>query len=147
MIFKIKHVAIYFGLALLVTPAISHGGASGPTLERMNAMSNVQKTLKQLRPALSDPSSNKAEIDAAFVELRTLGDHLPKLFQEKHMMDMSEALPKIWSSPEAFADEIEFYNLQIDKAEAAVGGDPKLMMQEIAKTCQSCHTQFREKKK
>ena len=144
MTFNNNLIAIFIGLALLSTPAISHGRASGPTLERMNAMSDIQKTLKRLKPALENASANNVEIEKAFDELRTFGSALSTLFEENHMIEMSEALPKIWSSPETFAVEIEFYNMQIDKAAAT--NDPRLAMREISKGCQSCHTQFREKK-
>jgi len=143
-----KHKKIAFSIAItlaLTTGATTHSGATGPTLVRMNAMSQVQTAVKQLKLALASPKSNGPQINEAFNKLRTFGEELPQLFKTEHMTSMSEASPTIWSEPDDFGIEIEVYNNQIEQAVEMIDSNPNAIMKVIAKSCQSCHTKFREK--
>jgi len=141
-----KLATIVFAISLVSSPATSHGGADGATLVRMDAMTEIQTTLKKLKSALSPAAFSQTDVEAAFEDLRTFGSALPALFDENHMPHVSEASPTIWQNKKDFAAEIEIFNSSVEAAAGKVVGTPQQVLRIIGKGCQSCHTNFRVKK-
>lgn len=124
----------------------AHGGAKGPTKVRMDAMVSTKDSLSQLRAATNGAEIDRTAALQSLEELRTFAAALPELFEEKHLPEMSEALPGIWEDPEQFDAEIRFFNQQVDLAQSQLADDPDRVLRTVAAGCASCHDKFREKK-
>lgn len=136
-------------LALLATIAmstatLSHNGATGPTLVRMNAMTDMQKSIKSIATSIKSGNQEPDELSSAIDTLIAIGENLPALFSENHLSATSQASPKIWSDPAGFQLEIDLFNQNLFAAKAEFEASSYATgMKALAASCKSCHTAFR----
>jgi len=137
-------VALVLTVCAMISPAVSHNGAMGPTLERMNAMTDLQKAIKSIALNIKSGNIDTSKLKASIDSLKKTGERLPALFLENHLPPASEASPKIWTDPEGFVAQIELFNQKLRSAETEFdAGDLASGMKELAASCKGCHTAFR----
>lgn len=134
------------GLLALPSLVFAHGGATGATKERMDAMAATKDSLNQLRSATSSRPVNDELAMSALNDLQAFSAELPSLFEEKHLPKVSEALPGIWENAEQFDAQIRFFDAQLSLAKSQLDDAPEKVLRTVAAGCASCHDKFREKK-
>lgn len=138
-------------VAMIIIPAglvAAHEGASGATRARMEAMTDMGRTLKYLSTAmrkgdmLDDP-----EVALRIEILRQKADTLPSLFANREIPDVSEASPAIWDQPEQFGTEVTAFQDVVDALAAAhengSKSDARSALRQVATACSGCHQVFR----
>jgi len=138
-------------LAAFATSVWAHGGATGIVKERMDLMSALGSSMKQLSKIIRKKIPYKAE------EVREIAkkieahadENMTKLFPKGSLKKPSEAKPEIWQDWAAFkelskrlAGEARALN-----AAANASGPPVAAIRALGKTCTACHKDFRSKKK
>ena len=124
---------------------LGHEGVTGIVKERMDAFKKSQGDLKALHGAARQNDfavvASKAEELAAWASVMT--DYFPEGSGGKP----SEASPEIWSDPEGFnARAASFLIASEQMIAAASSQDSEAVgsgLTALAKTCKSCHQQFR----
>ena len=137
---------IITGLALSLSgAAIAHSGATGIVKERMDrfkaSKENIAAIKRHLRAGETKPIVNLAD------EIADWARQMPDYFPTDSGGKPSEASPKIWLdfnglTTAAKANEMAALAL----ADSARMGDIKTIMSALkatAKTCKSCHSEFR----
>ena len=137
-----------FATALAGT-AFAHSGATGVVKTRMDAMSEIAKSMK----AIGAMMKGQVQFDAKVAETGALGiakhaDHIPKLFPEGSNKKPSEALPAIWKDWDRFTEiaadmgtksrALATASAQAERIEAI-----RAPFGALAKTCKACHSDFR----
>lgn len=142
---------ISIGTVGAFTMANAHGGATGIVKERMMLMEDVGKAMKQI----SAMFKGKAPYDGPEVARlsgvihKRGGDHLTKLFPAGSLDAPTEALPEIWQQWERFAVMAQQLTDAAKGLEVAATAERPQAMKAfvtLAKTCSTCHTDFRKKK-
>ena len=138
---------------LLPSWASAHGGATGIVKERMDAMKEMGDTMK----VMGDMVKGKRPFEAdAFAEgAKIVSKHspmIPSLFPEGSGGGASEALPKLWKEWEQFEEMSRRTAEEADKlGELSVNGAASRSLKKqfikLGKSCKSCHTDYRKKKK
>ncbi|WP_417670022.1 c-type cytochrome [Roseibium sp.] len=130
--------------------AMAHGGAKGIVKERMDAMGDLAKTMKQVGGMLRgkvpyDPT----EIAQAAERLKQHGgSEMTKLFPDGSLEAPSEAKPEIWANWqkfEAFANDLSEKAGALKAASMDQSAVPAAFGA-VGKTCKACHEEFRLKK-
>ncbi|MEJ8474631.1 c-type cytochrome [Roseibium algae] len=152
-----------FGLiassSLVVKDVSAHGGATGIVKQRMDAMSEMARSMKTIGGMVRSKTPYDAEAvrkAAAYMELHG-GTELTKLFPEGSLMKPSEAKPDIWQDWETFkaqADDLKNSAAVLKDMSgnglASLGADGVLSVRQafaaVGKTCSACHQKFRIKK-
>lgn len=148
-----KHFIVVTALAIaLGGTAFAHTGATGIVKERMDAMSDIGKSMKTIGAFLKGERPYDASVTKAAAE--TIGGHakhVPHLFPKGSTKKPSEALPAIWEDWKQFttiAADMEAAAKAL--AEAADGAKDangiKPMFASLGQTCKACHQKFRLKK-
>lgn len=131
--------------------ALAHKGAMGVVKERMDLMDQIGKDMKSLKKIVN----NKKRFAPDQIELHAesmakASRHILKLFPEGSLQQPTESLASIWEDWERFSRLTETLTLESEKLKqsASSGNRPQVIQQfrTVAKTCRSCHTDFRKKK-
>ena len=133
----------------LTGAAYAHSGATGIVKKRMDAMSDIGKSMKALGAFIKgEKAYNSATVKAAAQTIGTHAKMIPHLFPEGSNKKPSEALPAIWSDWTGFtaiAMEMETaagaLATAADSATDAAGIRPAFGS--LGKTCKGCHQKFR----
>lgn len=85
--------------------ALAHSGATGVVKERMDAMDEMGKAMKQLTPMMRGKTEYDPEVvrSAADTMIRHAGSQMTELFPEGSNGHPSEALDAIWENWEEFS--------------------------------------------
>lgn len=142
-----------FSLLTLSVPfvASAHSGASGVVKERMDAMVSVGDAMKKITAMFKrqTPYDAKELARLSAVIANQGGSKLTKMFPEHSLDKPTEALPRIWER----WDRFETLAMQLsERAITLEGAAPQMMpnammsFMGLAKTCNDCHTEFRNNK-
>ncbi len=148
---KLGGVAVAMGLSVAVVYA--HGGATGIVKQRMDAMENIGDHMKLIGEMLRGNSPYDTQKIAASAQMigKASGKELTVLFPEDSLMHPTEASPDIWSNWEKFSQYSDELRQAAEGVVAAAdeGAEKEVVASEfgrLARTCKSCHEQFRTKK-
>lgn len=141
-------------LALVFWPDTSiqaHEGATGVVKERMRMMKSMAEGTK----GMADMLKGKTSIEAAWIagQAEAIAHDAAKLvdlFPEGSLKHPSEALPEVWQDNKRFvALSAQLASTAKSLGEEARKGDISRIasaFSKVAKTCKSCHSDFRKKK-
>ena len=130
----------------------AHGGATGIVRERMDSMVLIGKSMKALSAFVRGQRElNQSEISAAGQAIADqAGSALLAQFPAGSLSAASEARPEIWQDFQSFtalANELQTAAQAVAAWQPGDGLQPLTSnFNRMAKTCQSCHKQFRVKK-
>lgn len=131
--------------------ANAHSSATGVVKERMMLMEDVGKSMKGIAGMIKGKapydSSEIARLSGIIQERG--GDHLTKVFPAGSLDAPTEALPAIWSQWDRFSDLAAQLSIKAEALQKSSSAEKPVVMQAfggLAKTCSTCHTDFREKK-
>ncbi len=144
-------LALLFVLVLAPSHAHAHEGAQGIVKDRMMAMENVGKAMKNLAQMVQGKLPYKAEeITAHALTIKShAGSSLTELFPENSLQKPTAALPVIWQKWEQFTNLANRMSETADKLAQAPGPKSptlKTDFKSLAKVCRDCHSTFRQKK-
>jgi cytochrome c556 len=128
--------AIGFAVAATTTAALSHSGASGVVLERMNGMTAIRDLMRELSPMMqgSTPYDPIRVSEAGYVIASHSGKNMRALFPNGSLKGVTYAKPNIWSEWEEFStlsNELRAY------AEALSKAAPKGLEPAVAETSET----------
>src|SRR5215210_3760577 len=118
---------LLLGAALLLagSPAQAHEGATGIVKERMDAMEDMAKAMKEIRRRML-ANRDLPGIASEAARIGALGERLPELFRPGSNGRPSEALASVWQQWPKFQAEAERLVQETGKlARSAASGDPK----------------------
>ena len=137
----------------LLPQAHAHSGAKGIVKVRMDSMKEMGDVMK----VMGDMVKGKRPFErSAFHQgAKTVAEHSPKIpehFPEGSSGGVSEALPKLWKEWDDFKSIAERTTQEAIKLGELSEGDAdrrSLTKQfvKLGKSCKSCHTDYRKKKK
>lgn len=129
--------------------AFSHSGATGIVKHRMDAMSDIAKSMKAIGAMIKGQAGFDADtVKTAATSIAEHAERIPELFPEGSTKKPSEALPAIWEDWTGFTSIAKDMGTQ-DKALAAAADGASQIDQikspfgALAKTCKACHSDFR----
>ena len=140
-------LAALFGL-FFVSMALSHEGANGIVLERMKAMSAMEKHMKAIGSQLLgkepfNPVDVLRQVEALHKYCHNMGEMFPAGSSSPH----SYAKAAVWEQPKAFHEEMTRLHQASERLVAAASGGDKIQtlaaFRQTAATCKSCHELFR----
>ncbi|OMH31755.1 cytochrome c [Motiliproteus sp. MSK22-1] len=155
LFYVIRTLSVFLLLSVTVVPSwvYAHGGATGVVKERMDAMSAMGDAME----IMGDMVKGKRPFESsAFLEgAKAVIDHSAKitvLFPEGSLSAKSEALPKLWTEWDQFVVMVKRTEKEADKLAALAenGSDSRALKKQfvkLGKSCKSCHTDYRKKKK
>lgn len=127
----------------------AHSGATGMVMKRMEMMKSMGESMKEMAGMFRGKAPYSAErIKELASDMASHSEHIPMMFPKGSNKKPSEAKLNVWSDAEGFNKsslELKTYA----EALAATSGDQagaKVAFGDVAKTCKSCHTEYREKK-
>jgi cytochrome c556 len=136
-------------ILLVALPASAHEHATGIVKERMVAMENVAKAMKEIRRRI-EGKGDLAGIVPYAARIGAMAKMLTQLFPSGSSTPPSEALPTIWQRWPAFQAEAVRLDQESGKlGQAAASGDAKslaLQYRVVSEVCSDCHREFRSKK-
>ena len=157
-VFNAAIIAAFFAVA--TASAFAHDGATGVVKERMELMENLGKTMKSFSRIIKGRDKYEAEklVDIARQLKLHGGFSLTKLFPDASLMKPSNATPAIWqdwynflSLAETLSSEAAHLEKDLLSNSRTTGQENsaaiKQSFKKIARTCSSCHRDFRKKKK
>jgi len=134
---------------LYQTGAFAHAGATGMVMKRMEMMKTMGTSMKEMAGMFRGKAPYDAErIKTMASDMASHSEHIPMMFPKGSDKKPSEAKMTIWTDAEGFKKsslELKTYA----EALASASGDQaaaKIAFGDVAKTCKSCHTDYREKK-
>ena len=148
---KLKAIAhglfVTFTLSLSSPPAaLAHKGATGIVKERMDKFKASEKATKRIKKALSRGDTAVVVAEAKF--LMSWAREMESFFPKSSNQPPSEAKDEIWLQWDDFVGAIQSFD---DAAQALIDDaarqDPRTVswaFKEMARSCKSCHQQFRE---
>lgn len=137
-------------LALAAGGAAAHKGATGIVKQRMDAMKSMADATKAVKAELGKGAGYDAAVvifHAGAIETHA-GQDLVALYPKGSDGHPSEAKPKIWSEPAAFATAAETLKLRAQALAAAAksGTPPNAEFKALLQACAACHKSFRVKR-
>ena len=139
---------VFAALALsLSSPpaALGHKGAMGTVKERMDKFEASEKATKRIKQALSQGNTSVVMAEAEF--LVSWAREMESYFPENSNQPPSEAKNEIWLQWDDFVGAIQtFDNASGALLDTAATEDPRTIgvaFKEMARSCKSCHQQFR----
>lgn len=104
---RIWTIAVF--AALIGAAALAHGGATGIVKDRMDGMSAMGRTVKELTPMMRRQTPFDADRvrEAADVMIIHAGEHMTRLFPEGTGGKPSAALPMLWKKWDEFEELAE----------------------------------------
>lgn len=146
-------VALLINTTLTPSQVQAHGGATGIVKERMDAMTAMGDAME----IMGDMVKGKRQLNVeAFVEgAEIISKHsaeITELFPKGSGGGKSEALPNLWQEWDQFEAIAKRAQREADQLNRlAVSGnnnrDLKMQFIKLGKSCKSCHTDYRKKKK
>lgn len=130
----------------------AHSGATGIVKKRMDAMSDIGKNMKVIGTMLKGEANfDGMAVKTSASAIASHAKEMPQLFPEGSNDKPSEALPSVWEKWDSFtAIALELEKAASQLAEVASSAqsvnDIKPPFLGVAKTCKSCHEDFRLKK-
>lgn len=146
-------ISLCLSTALLPSFASAHSGATGIVKERMDSMKEMGDTMKVMGDMVKGKRPFQVE---AFVEgSKVVSKHSPNIpsqFPEGSGGGKSEALPRLWKEWDQFEAMAKRTTEEAEKlGELSMNGaDPRSLKKQfikLGKSCKSCHTDYRKKKK
>ncbi len=129
--------------------AYSHSGATGIVKHRMDAMSDIAKSMKAIGAMIKGETGfDAAVVKSAASSIAGHAERIPELFPEGSMDKPSEALPSIWEDWAGFTSIAKDMGREAKELAAAADGASqidqiKAPFGALAKTCKACHSDFR----
>lgn len=141
-------LALILAVSIGVTPSLTHTGATGVTKERMDAMVDMGRTLKQLRQHMREGDLMVAVGVPALIEQLSLeAQSIVHKFMVRDLPDISEASPAIWDDAEGFKQITELFNTDMEVLlKAYESGDEATTIAALRKvsiSCNDCHDEYR----
>ena len=149
-------LTIVLGLVVITSTGVNaHMGASGIVKQRMDAMSEMGDAMKAMGDMVKGKQAFVPETITGYAEVLekhsgTLLDYFPDTDESRHGKE-TEALPKIWESWERFEELSNKFVMSVSelKKGAANGLDKRsfrILYSKTAKSCSSCHDDYRRPK-
>lgn len=138
-----------FAIAFVVLGAQAHEGAAGIVAERMDAMEEMGRQMKQVaRQLRSSQPPDAAQVQSAGQILAGLAQSLPEHFPKGSNAPPSDALPDIWTDWSGFtaiAGNLQAASQRLTEAAAGNGAKSALSgaFAGMTEACAACHEQFR----
>jgi len=139
--------------ALAPSGVYAHGGATGIVKERMDAMSAMADAMEVMGDMVKGkrPLKREAFVDGSNVVAEHSAE-ITGLFPEGSSGGKSDALSKLWQQWGQFEAMAKRTQNEADKLGELSGnsGDNrslKVQFIKLGKSCKSCHTDYRKKKK
>lgn len=136
-------------LTLIAGAALSHQGATGIVLERMEAMTALSDAMKIAVPmARGETAHDGPALAAAAAEMAEIARQIPGHFPEGSGGHPSEAAPSIWETPAAFealaGDLARSAEALARMAQSGEGDDDLLAaVRAVGATCAACRRSYR----
>jgi cytochrome c556 len=135
---------------VIASLASAHEGATGVVKERMDAMTEMGKQLKEISHRVAT-NRNLASIAEIAMRIDATAAKIPALFPAGSSVGVTDAMPAIWQRWDEFTTKAD----ALGKAAAALAaasasGDTKLISARavaLGDACVACHDLFREKKR
>lgn len=131
--------------ALIGTAAFAHQGATGIVKERMDAMSELGKSMKALAGAIKASDAAEIKTLAQAIEKHG-GQSMLEQFPNGSLSKVSEATPAVWQDWEGFS-KLAFQLEAQAQSLAANPGKAEAIFAQLGNTCKACHKDYRIKKK
>lgn len=133
-------------LSVAASAALAHSDVKNPAvLVRMEAMKEIAANMKALTGMARGDVAFDAEIVAGRMEeIAARAAEVPKLFEAPETDPASEAKPEIWTNYPEFTKAASA--LQEAALAGATAGDEFDLgdaLTNVAQTCKSCHTSFK----
>ncbi|MGI9484228.1 MAG: c-type cytochrome [Hyphomicrobiales bacterium] len=131
---------------------LAHSGATGIVKKRMDAMSDIGKNMKTIGTMLKGEAAFDGEaVKASASVIAGHAKEIPHLFPEGSNEKPTEALPSVWDKWDEFtaiASDLESAAGRLAEVASSAGDVSEIKKQflGVAKTCKSCHEDFRLKK-
>ena len=143
------HTLLGAALLLAAMSAQAHEGATGIVKERMDAMEDMAKAMKEIRRRML-ANRDLRGIASEAARIASAAQRLPQLFPPGSNGGPSEALPSVWRQWPKFQAEAERLVQETGKlAQSAASGDPKevaAQYRSAGQVCLDCHETFRAKR-
>lgn len=141
-----RRVWLFAALSVCAAAAFAHSGVQNPAvMARMHLMSSIAEATK----VLGQMASGKTAFDTnraaqAQAQLRTLSGDVAAAFAAPETDPKSEALPRIWSEPPAFAAEVAEMQDVIAALDVRDPASLQAGVAALSQSCRSCHRGFRK---
>ena len=145
----IAGAALAASILLASGVAFSHSGATGVVKHRMDAMSDIAKSMKAIGAMIKGETGfDAATVKASADSIAEHAARMPELFPEGSTKKPSEALPAIWEDWARFTTIAQDMGTKGKALAAAADGASqidqiKAPFGALAKTCKACHSDFR----
>lgn len=128
----------------------AHEGATGIVKERMDAMTEMGKQVKEISRRVAT-NRNLASIAESAMRIDATATKIPLLFPAGSGVGVTEATPAIWQRWDEFKTKADALGKEaVALAAAAASGDTKLISARavaLGDACVACHDVFRQKKR
>jgi len=143
------HTLLGAALLLAAMSAQAHEGATGIVKERMDAMEDMAKAMKEIRRRML-ANRDLPGIASEAARIGALAERLPELFPPGSNGRPSETLTSVWQQWPKFQAEGERLAQEAGKlGQSAASGDPKevaAQYRSLGQICLDCHETFRAKR-
>lgn len=143
--------AILIPALFLAVPAIGHKGVTGIVKERMDAMTDIGRSMKEISRTIKAPDYRPGTVVNFAARISSHADRLIGMFPAGVGHPMSEARPVIWDRKAEF--DALFVELRqkarklADTERTADRAAAETALRDMGRTCSSCHKTFRKSKK
>ena len=142
---KLRVIVCFIVLAVPITLALAHSGATGIVKERMDMFKKNQDNLKAIKSHIR--SGDYESIVKLADEIRDWAVKMPEYFPEGSNEKPSEASPAIWTDFDGFKDAaMKNETAATQLISAAKAGDQKAVVdgfKAVAASCKSCHQSYK----
>jgi len=146
---KLKLIlAVVAAWLTVLSPVVAHEGATGIVKERMDAMKEMAKALKDASRRI-ESNRNLAAVRTDAEKIRDTAPRIAGWFPPDSLQPPTDAKPAIWQRWEefqTFAGRLEAESAAL--ITTAASGDPKAIadqFQRVGFACSACHEPFRAK--
>jgi len=132
---KTTHIIVVALIAsAMTTPAFTHDGATGIVKERMEAMSNLGKAVKNIAEMVREilPYDASSVRFNALIIKNHAGPAMTKLFPRGSQQKASQARPRIWSNWDEFTELA--YRLETLATGLGIAADNGLSVADVSKS-------------
>ena len=143
-------VCLGLGAFSITSTSSAHEGATGILKERMASMESLGKAMKGLAAMVKGQAELTDEAVIGYAETLKMGaTQMPEMFPEGMNHAPSEALSNIWTDWDRFksiATQLQIDAHALTNASSNDAQSLKIGFSKIAKSCKSCHSEYRKKK-
>ena len=145
--FAPKFLAIFLVISV-ITAAAGHEGAVGIVKERMDLMQSINRAVKSIRAMVRGKTPIDMEkLAFAARSIGNQGEFLPFMFPVEGNREFSRASPKVWEDPDGFrmsaSNLVKAAKAVEEAARDSKESEVKSAFRLLAKTCGSCHKEYR----